>query len=107
MNCLSDGALRAYFDNELSAGERARAKLHLQNCLTCRERSDALSNIAGRVRTQLDTLEEVGSTPQENPQLALARFRSQLDIREKPVSLLQRIFVPRCLLPGAPAAPPA
>ncbi|HXM97144.1 MAG TPA: hypothetical protein VN982_01580 [Candidatus Dormibacteraeota bacterium] len=95
MNCLSDGALRAYFDNELSAGEGARAKLHLQNCLTCRERSDALSNIAGRVRTQLDTLEEVGSAPQENPQLALARFRSQLDIREKPVSLLQRIFVPR------------
>ena len=94
MNCLSGGALRAYFDAELSASEREQAQLHLQNCEACQKRWLALSNIAARVGTQLDTLEDA-TAPQESPQIALARFRSRIDAQEKPVSLLQRIFVPR------------
>lgn len=94
MSCLSDGALRAYFDNELSAGEITQAQRHLRNCEACQQRSQTLSNIAARVGSQLHALEDAAA-PQESPQIALARFRSQLDTREKPVSLLQRIFVPR------------
>lgn len=95
MNCLSDGALRAYFDNELSDSERTQAQLHLENCAPCRERSHALSHIASRVGTQLNALQDVDNAQQESAQFALARFKSRLHTREKPVALLHRIFVPR------------
>jgi hypothetical protein len=95
MNCLSDGGLRAYLDNELPASERLEADLHLQNCAACPERLRALSAIAARVGNQLDSLGSGVGTEDENPRLALARFKSRVDEREKPASFLGRIFASR------------
>lgn len=95
MNCLSDGGLRAYLDNELPASERLEADLHLQNCAACRERSGLLSAVVVRVGGELDWLQSSGQDEDINTQFALSRFKSRIEDQQKPASFLGRIFAPR------------
>lgn len=95
MNCLSDGGLRAYVDQELSASERAETEQHLKNCAQCRERSQALSGVAVRVGRRLDALQSSADAEEINPQLALANFKSQIHDREPDRGFLSHIFAGR------------
>ncbi len=95
MKCLSEGVLRAYLDQELHVSEHAEIEAHLQNCRECRERSHAISTLAGRVDTQLLSLDVSPNAAEENPELALARFKARHDVREEQVSFIARIFAKR------------
>jgi hypothetical protein len=95
MNCLSEGVLRAYLDRELHVSERAEIEAHLQNCERCRERSRAISTLAGRVDAQLLSLDVLPNATAENPEVALARFKARHDVREEQVSFIARVFAKR------------
>jgi anti-sigma factor RsiW len=95
MNCLSEGVLRAYLDRELHVSERAEIEAHLQNCERCRERSRAISTLAGRVDAQLLSLDVLPNAAAENPEVALARFKARHDVREEQVSFIARVFAKR------------
>jgi hypothetical protein len=95
MKCLSEGVLRAYLDQELHVSERAEIEAHLQNCGACRERSHAISTLAGRVDAQLLSLDVLPDAAAENPELALAGFKARHDVREEHASFIARVFAKR------------
>jgi hypothetical protein len=96
MNCVSDGALRAYVDGELEPTELASVEKHLGECPTCRARVEELSAAALRVGERLGSLEAPPrSIAEENPQIALARFKANLPPEPAHDSLFGRIFARR------------
>ena len=79
MNCISDETLRAYFDGELESAELVKIEAHLKDCPACRARAEEISAVASHVAESLLALD---GTPraitEDNPQIALARFRANL-----------------------------
>jgi putative zinc finger protein len=92
MKCPSQGVLRAYLDQELPVQEPNEIEAHLEECAGCRELAHELSTLAGRVHAQLLSLDVPQTAAEENPQLALASFKAQLDFREERISFIARIF---------------
>ncbi len=80
MNCISDGALRAYMDHELSTRDSDELKRHLFSCSTCRTRLNAIQSRAGTVSSQLTAL----STQEEDVDrgLAYSHFCEKYERRE-------------------------
>ena len=95
MNCLSDGTLRAYVDGELTAAESREIEAHFSECIECRTRSQTLSAAAVRVGGQLASLDGPPSLAEQNPQIALARFKSSLSEPEERIPLFARLFSKR------------
>jgi Putative zinc-finger len=79
INCISDETLRAYFDGELETADLVNIEAHLKDCPTCRARGAEISAAASHVAESLLALD---GTPraitEDNPQIALARFRANL-----------------------------
>ncbi len=77
MNCPTDDMLRAYLDAELDALEISELKNHLQACLACEARFQALSASAVRVASSSPFSMRLPSAVEGNPQIALARFKAK------------------------------
>ncbi len=95
MNCPTDEILRARVDEELAPEEKAAVDQHIAECPTCQSRSKAVSAAAARVGTLLGTLDVPASAAENNPQMALARFKARLNPQAERVPLWSRIFAPR------------
>jgi hypothetical protein len=92
MNCLSESALRAYHDGELTRASSAEAEAHLSVCTRCREQLKRISETAGRVQRRLDLLDASDSRAPIDPHAALASFRAQHRDDEERASILQRLL---------------
>ena len=92
MNCLSESALRAYHDGELTRASGAEAEAHLPVCARCREQLQKISETAGRVRERLDLLDASDSGAPIDPHAALASFRAQHGDDEERAPILQRLL---------------
>jgi anti-sigma factor RsiW len=95
MNCPTDNALRSYVDHELAPLEAAELEAHLASCPACRVRAEALSSAALRVGAHLASLDGPASVAEANPQIALARFRTNLASIESRPSFFARVFAAR------------
>lgn len=93
MNCVSEGALRAYGDRELDSSELLQVEKHLEECADCRRRLEELEKVAGRVREHLSVLTGAQSTA-VNAQLALSRFKTEHG-QEPQTAGLARLFARR------------
>jgi Putative zinc-finger len=79
MNCISDETLRAYFDRELDSTELVNVEAHLKQCASCRARAEEISTAASHVAESLHALDGAPrAITEDNPQIALARFRANL-----------------------------
>jgi hypothetical protein len=98
MTCIPEGVLRAYVDHELEPAEVASVETHLRECSSCRALATELSAARLRVGEHLGALEESPrSLREDNPQIALSRFKANLPPRsaqEAPAgeSLRERMF---------------
>ena len=92
MNCPTDNTLRAYLDQELNPLEFSELKNHLAACSACQARSQALSDTALRVGSQLASLDAPPSPAEADPQIALARFKANLPPPEQRLPFFARIF---------------
>lgn len=95
MNCLNEGVLRAYVDQELTVAECQEVESHLGSCAGCREQAAALSNVGKHVEAQLHLLEAPLSSEEREPEAILAGFKARFDAEEEKPSLLERIFAKR------------
>ena len=91
MNCLSESALRAYHDGELTPASGAEAEAHLSVCARCREQLKRISETAGRVQRRLDLLDASDSGAPIDPHAALASFRAEHGNDEERAPILQRL----------------
>ena len=79
MNCIPEGVLRAYVDHELEPAEVALVETHLRQCSACQTLAAELSAARLRVGERLGALEESPrSLGEDNPQIALSRFKANL-----------------------------
>lgn len=104
MNCLSDEVLRVYLDNEWEPANTDGIASHLAACELCHARFESLSATTLRVGAHLATLDTAVSVTEANPQIALARFKANLDGTEAPESLVARAFAKRWRLAWALSA---
>lgn len=74
MDCLTEGRLRAYLDDELTTAERATCERHLAECAACAERLAEVRETSARAATALAPLVAT-TTPMAEPHAALARFQ--------------------------------
>lgn len=95
MNCPNENSLRAYRDGEADAAARPEIERHLTDCPQCRARVGEIEAAASRVQGQLAVLDESAAALGLDPQIALARFKTQHNAREERGSLLARVFAPR------------
>src|SRR5580692_6677718 len=96
MDCLSDDVLRSFVDRELDPADLALVEKHLSDCPVCQTRAAALSSAALRVNEHLGSLEDSRhAVTEENPQIALARFKANLPQEPDRVPFLGRIFAGR------------
>ena len=95
MNCMAEGTLRAYRDQELEDKERREVERHLEECATCRSRTAELEKVASRVGEHLLSLDIVENGMGVDARVALANFKARHEGAEENVSLLGRIFVRR------------
>jgi hypothetical protein len=79
MTCIPEGVLRAYVDHELEPAEVASVETHLRECSACQTHAAELSAARLRMGERLGTLEESPrSLGEDNPQIALSRFKANL-----------------------------
>jgi anti-sigma factor RsiW len=95
MNCMAEGTLRAYRDQELGDKERREVERHLEECATCRSRAAELEKVASRVGEHLLSLGTAENGRGVDARVALANFKARHEGAEENVSLLGRIFVGR------------
>jgi hypothetical protein len=95
MDCPNESVLRAYLDTELNPGEISELKNHFQVCLVCEARLQSLSATTQRVTSQLASLSALPSALEANPQIALARFKANLEAPEDRVPFFGRLFARR------------
>ena len=55
-NCLDEGTLRAYLDDELAGSQAGRAAGHVENCADCGVRAERMRTAIRRVDELLDAL---------------------------------------------------
>jgi|HubBroStandDraft_2_1064218.scaffolds.fasta_scaffold01250_3 hypothetical protein len=85
MNCIPEGVLRAYVDHELEPAEVALVETHLRECSPCQTHAAELSAARLRVGERLGALEESPrSLGEDNPQIALSRFKANLPLPSGP-----------------------
>src|SRR5689334_11776059 len=95
---LTDQALRAYLDHELTAPEQNRVTEHLTGCPACRARQAALEARAARVSAQLAPL---APRPTEAPRSAQIAFTKLNSLRQVSASgkekfaMFKSILAPR------------
>jgi len=104
MSCLSDGILRARFDDQLSQPQLQECEQHLASCADCRRRSEAIAHDAKRVSVVLSTLGPLPSETPSDDKIPWARFQARTP--ERPSVPLVNELLSRRLLPawGALAA---
>jgi hypothetical protein len=96
MDCLSDDVLRSFVDRELDPADLALVEKHLSECPACQTRAAELSSAALRVNEHLGSLEDSRhAVTEENPQIALTRFKANLPQEPDRVPFFGRIFVGR------------
>jgi anti-sigma factor RsiW len=100
-NCFSDGALRAYFDRELDPAERLELERHLAECPSCGARFQTFSTTSIRIDTLLGSLDAPPSPAEQNPQMALARFKASLAVQDQYPPFFTRVFSSRWRLAWA------
>jgi hypothetical protein len=79
MNCLSDGELREYLDEEIGAARRAEVEAHLAECVACEARLRKIRAGAERVRGAMMALDGSEAMASGDARAALARFSAGLD----------------------------
>ena len=77
MNCVSENALRAYHDAELSAVQDAEIEVHLAGCAECAKRLSEIAATAARVEKQMVSLGASSAEMKIDGQAALSRFKAQ------------------------------
>jgi hypothetical protein len=87
--------LRAFLDAELDPLEVSALNDHLQSCIACEARCQALSAAAVRVASQLASLGTTDDEVEMNPQIAWARFKASLPAPEVRLSFVSRNFARR------------
>jgi hypothetical protein len=90
MTCVSEGALRAYRDEELDSKERGEVEKHLEKCPDCRRHAVELGRVAGRVQQHLLALDAPADGFCVDSRVALARFKAQHEGNEGETSMLRR-----------------
>ncbi|HEY2457164.1 MAG TPA: zf-HC2 domain-containing protein [Candidatus Acidoferrum sp.] len=96
MDCLSDDVLRSFVDRELDPADLALVEKHLSECPACQTRAAELSSAALRVNEHLGSLEDSRhAVTEENPQIALTRFKANLPQEPDRVPFFGRIFAGR------------
>lgn len=96
MDCLSDDVIRSFVDRELDPADLALVEKHLSECPACQTRAAELSSAALRVNEHLGSLEDYRhAVTEENPQIALARFKANLPQDSGRVPFFGRIFAGR------------
>jgi Putative zinc-finger len=87
--CIESGALRAYLDEELSAGDSQAVREHLATCAACQATRVELVTLDGAVRAHLQMTAASGAgTP--DTEAALARLRTQLVLAPMPTGASRR-----------------
>lgn len=76
MNCIEKSVLRARIDGELHGPELEEVDRHLTACADCRHAMEEISAAAGHVQRTLAPLAPLPGEIDEDPRLALARFRA-------------------------------
>jgi predicted anti-sigma-YlaC factor YlaD len=120
-HCWPEGALRAYLDRELSAGEIQQAAAHVKECAACRELCRELEARAARVGELMELLPavevETVQVPARMPRRAAAGWRvgwvgaavavaAALGVVAYLVPAREKVPVPVAVVPAA-TAPPA
>jgi hypothetical protein len=78
MSCIHDGVLRARLDSELVGGELAEVDQHLASCAACRTRLEKLNVEKESTQGLLAALVTGSEDAAVEPEVAYARFRSQV-----------------------------
>ena len=55
MKHLNDKTIQSYIDNELSESERKTVEMHLENCLSCRQRVESQRAFSEKMKKSLET----------------------------------------------------
>lgn len=95
---LTDQALRAYLDHELTAPEQNRATEHLTACPACGARREALEARTARVSAQLASLAPRSSEAPRSAQIAftkLNRLRQTSASGKEKLTMFKSILAPR------------
>ena len=56
MKHLNDRTIQSYIDNELPESERKMVEMHLEKCLSCRQRVEAQRAFSEKMKKSLETL---------------------------------------------------
>lgn len=80
MSCLSDEALRAKLDDELSETERQEAARHLLACASCQKRLETIARARGAVAQSLDALAPPASGEAGDPGRPFSRLQTRLNL---------------------------
>jgi anti-sigma factor RsiW len=93
MNCLNEGTIQTYIDQELAALEREHIERHLAECADCQTRVDAAARDSAFVHGSLSALKP-DATAIAEPGIAYASFRAAHveEQREARMPLLSRWF---------------
>ncbi len=86
---ISDGEIRAYLDKQPADAEKQRIQQHLDGCVSCRERAEALSARAMQVERRFSELEPSAAAAPLNSHQAHRSFEKRL--AEKELTMRQRI----------------
>lgn len=78
MNCLNEGTIQAYIDQELAALERDHIERHLAECPDCRSRADATARDSAFVHESFLALDPK-APPIMEPGVAYASFRAHIE----------------------------
>lgn len=95
MNCVTEGTLRDYGDQELDTKERLEVEKHLEECPDCRKHAAELSRIAGRVQGHLLALDAPADGLSVDSRAALARFKAQQEGSGRETPMPMRPFAKR------------
>jgi hypothetical protein len=95
MNCVTEGTLRAYRDEELDAKERREVEEHLEKCSDCQKHAAKLGSVAERVQEYLLALDGPADGLRLDSRVALARFKAQHEGDEGEPSMLTGLIAKR------------
>jgi len=95
MNCVTEGALRAYGDQELDTKERLEVEKHLEACPDCRKHAAELGRIAGLVQGHLLALDAPADGLSLDSRAALARCKAQQEGSGSETAIPMRPFAKR------------
>jgi hypothetical protein len=95
MNCVKEGTLRAYSDEELDAKGRLEVEKHLDECPDCSKHAAELGRVAGSVQGHLLALDAPADGLPVDSRAALARFKAQQEGCERETSMPIRHFSKR------------